>query len=47
MLGHSHALSGLAAGLAVGSLILHEPAAPLLLLCGLTAAYALAGYGWA
>jgi membrane-bound metal-dependent hydrolase YbcI (DUF457 family) len=42
VLGHSHALSGAAAGLAVGSLILHEPSAPLALLTGLTAAYALA-----
>lgn len=42
MMGHSHALSGVVAGLAVGSLVLHEPAAPLLLLTGLTAAYALA-----
>lgn len=42
MLGHSHALSGAVAGLAVGSLVLHEPAAPLALLAGLTAAYALA-----
>jgi membrane-bound metal-dependent hydrolase YbcI (DUF457 family) len=42
MLGHSHALSGAAAGLAAGSLILHEPPGPLLLLAGLTAAYALA-----
>ena len=41
MKGSTHALSGLAAGLAAGSLILHEPAAPLLLLTGLTAAYAL------
>jgi membrane-bound metal-dependent hydrolase YbcI (DUF457 family) len=42
MLGRSHALSGVVAGLAAGSLALHEPAAPLLLLTGLTAAYALA-----
>jgi membrane-bound metal-dependent hydrolase YbcI (DUF457 family) len=42
VLGHSHALSGAVAGLAVGSVILHEPAGPLALLCGLTAAYALA-----
>jgi membrane-bound metal-dependent hydrolase YbcI (DUF457 family) len=40
--GSSHALSGVVTGLAVGSLILHEPAAPLALLSGLTAAYALA-----
>ena len=42
MLGRSHALSGLVAGLAVGSLVLHEPAAPVALFTGLTAAYALA-----
>jgi membrane-bound metal-dependent hydrolase YbcI (DUF457 family) len=42
MLGHTHAESGLVAGLAVGSLVLHERPGPLLLLCGLTAAYALA-----
>ncbi len=42
MLGHSHALSGLVTGLAAGSLIMHEPAAPLGLLTALTAAYALA-----
>lgn len=42
MLGHSHALSGAVAGLAVGSLVLHQSPAPLALLTGLTAAYALA-----
>jgi len=42
MLGHSHALSGVVTGLALGSLVLHEHPAPLLLLTGLTAAYALA-----
>jgi membrane-bound metal-dependent hydrolase YbcI (DUF457 family) len=42
VLGRSHALSGVVTGLAVGSLVLHEPAAPMLLLSGLTAAYALA-----
>ncbi len=42
MLGRSHAISGAVAGLAVGSLVLHEPAAPLALLAGLTTAYALA-----
>jgi membrane-bound metal-dependent hydrolase YbcI (DUF457 family) len=42
MLGHSHALSGAVAGLAAGSLILHEPAAPLALFAGLVTAYALA-----
>lgn len=42
MLGRSHALSGVVAGVAVGSLFLHEPAAPLALFAGLTAAYALA-----
>ena len=42
MLGRTHAASGLVSGLAVGSLVLHEPAAPLALLAGLTAAYALA-----
>jgi membrane-bound metal-dependent hydrolase YbcI (DUF457 family) len=42
MLGHSHALSGAAAGLAIGGLVLHEPAAPLALFAGLTTAYALA-----
>jgi len=42
VLGRSHALSGLAAGLAVGSLVMHEAAGPLALFCGLTAAYALA-----
>jgi membrane-bound metal-dependent hydrolase YbcI (DUF457 family) len=41
-LGHTHALSGVVTGLAVGSLVLHEHPAPLLLLTGLTAAYALA-----
>lgn len=38
VLGHSHALSGAVAGLAVGSLVLHEAAAPLALLAGLTTA---------
>lgn len=42
MLAHSHCLSGLAAGAAVGSLILHLPAAPLALFTGVVAAYALA-----
>jgi membrane-bound metal-dependent hydrolase YbcI (DUF457 family) len=42
MRGVTHATSGLVSGLAIGSLVLHEPAAPLALLCGLTAAYALA-----
>jgi len=42
MMGHSHALSGVVTGLALGSLVLHERPAPLLLLAGLTAAYALA-----
>jgi len=42
MMGHSHALSGAVAGLAAGSLAMHEPAGPLALLAGLTAAYALA-----
>lgn len=42
MRGQTHALSGVVTGLAAGSLVLHEPAAPLLLLTGLTAAYALA-----
>jgi membrane-bound metal-dependent hydrolase YbcI (DUF457 family) len=42
MLGRSHALSGAVAGLGAGSLVLHEPAGQLALLCGLTAAYALA-----
>lgn len=42
MLGHTHAASGLVTGLALGSLVLHEHPAPLLLLTGLTAAYALA-----
>jgi membrane-bound metal-dependent hydrolase YbcI (DUF457 family) len=42
MMGRSHALSGVVAGLAVGSLAMHEPAGPLFLLTGLTAAYALA-----
>jgi membrane-bound metal-dependent hydrolase YbcI (DUF457 family) len=42
VLGRSHALSGVVTGLAIGSFVLHEPAAPLLLLTGLTAAYALA-----
>jgi len=42
MLGRSHALSGVVAGVAVGSLVMHEPAGPLALLAGLTAAYALA-----
>lgn len=41
-LGHTHATSGLVTGLAVGSLALHERTLPLLLLTGLTAAYALA-----
>ena len=41
-MGRSHALSGVVAGLAVGSLVMHEPAAPLALLAGFTAAYALA-----
>lgn len=42
MLGRSHALSGLVTGAAAGSLVLHEAAAPLAILTGLTAAYALA-----
>jgi len=42
MLGRTHAASGLVAGLAVGSLVLHEQPGPLALLVGLTAAYALA-----
>jgi membrane-bound metal-dependent hydrolase YbcI (DUF457 family) len=42
MRGQTHALSGVVAGLAAGSLVLYEPAGPLLLLTGLTAAYALA-----
>lgn len=42
MRGSTHALSGLTVGLAAGSLLLHEPTGPLLLLTGLTAAYALA-----
>lgn len=42
MLGRTHAASGLVTGLAVGSLVMHEPTGPLLLLTGLTAAYALA-----
>ena len=42
MLGHSHAISGVVTGLAAGSLVLHEKPGPLLLLAGLTAAYALA-----
>jgi len=41
MEGRSHALSGLTAGVAAGSLVMHEPAGPLALLAGLTAAYAL------
>jgi membrane-bound metal-dependent hydrolase YbcI (DUF457 family) len=42
VMGHTHAESGLVTGLAVGSVVLHERPGPLLLLCGLTAAYALA-----
>lgn len=42
MLGRSHALSGAVAGIALGSLVLHEPAGSLAILCGLTAAFALA-----
>lgn len=42
MLARSHALSGALAGVAAGSLVMHEPAGPLALLAGLTAAYALA-----
>ena len=42
MLGHSHALSGAAAGLAAATLVLHDPAGPAALLTALTAAYALA-----
>lgn len=42
MMGRSHALSGVVAGLAAGSLVLHEAPGPLALLAGLTAAYALA-----
>ena len=41
-LGHTHALSGVVTGLAVGSLAMHEHPPSLLLLTGLTAAYALA-----
>lgn len=42
MLGRTHALSGAVAGLAVGSLVLHQSPAPLALFAGLVAAYALA-----
>jgi membrane-bound metal-dependent hydrolase YbcI (DUF457 family) len=42
MMAHSHALSGAAAGIAVGSLLLHEPTRPLALFAGLVTAYALA-----
>jgi membrane-bound metal-dependent hydrolase YbcI (DUF457 family) len=42
VLGHSHALSGLVAGLAAGSFALHEPPASLALFTGLVTAYALA-----
>lgn len=42
MMAHSHALSGLVSGLAVGSLVMHEPAGPLALFAGLVTAYALA-----
>jgi membrane-bound metal-dependent hydrolase YbcI (DUF457 family) len=42
MEGHTHALSGVVAGAAAGSLLMHESAAPLALFAGLTAAYALA-----
>lgn len=41
-LGHTHALSGIVTGLALGSFVLHERPAPLLLLTGLTCAYVLA-----
>ena len=42
MMAPAHALSGLTAGVAAGTLILHEPVVPLALLAALTAAYALA-----
>jgi membrane-bound metal-dependent hydrolase YbcI (DUF457 family) len=42
VLGRSHALSGAVAGIALGSVALHEPAGSLAMLCGLTAAFALA-----
>ena len=42
MKGTTHALSGAVAGLAVGSLVLHEAPAPLALFAGLVTAYALA-----
>ena len=42
MLGHTHCLSGLAAGAAIGSLVLHLHAPPLALFATVTAAYALA-----
>ena len=42
VLGRSHALSGVVAGLAVGSLVMHEHAGHLALLACLTADYALA-----
>ncbi len=42
MLGHTHCLSGLAAGAAAGTLALHLQAPPLALFAAVTAAYALA-----
>jgi len=39
--GRTHAIPGAVTGLAAGSLVLHEPAAPPALLCSLTAACAL------
>lgn len=42
MKGTTHAISGVVTGLAAGSLVLHDAPAPLALLTGLTAAYALA-----
>lgn len=42
MLGHTHALSGMVAGAAAGSLALHPHAAPLALFTGVVTAYALA-----
>ena len=36
MRGRSHALSGAVAGIALGSLVLHEPTGSLAMLCGLS-----------
>jgi hypothetical protein len=44
VLGRGHALSGAVAGIALGSLVLHEPAGSLAMPCRLTAAFVTCGF---